>query len=126
MKQQKLLYGDEVYRIVGSAFKVHNELGAGFLEAVYHEALEIQFTEDGIPFRSYEKIWPYFKGQRLKKYYEADFLCFDSIIVEIKAIERFAPNDQAVVLNYLKGTRTRLGVLINFGAMKLEWKRLIR
>ena len=101
MKGQRLLLGEEVFRIIGSAFKVHNELGPGFLEAVYHEALEIQFAEDKIPFRSHERIWPYFKGQRLRKWYEADFLCFESIIVEIKAADRLAISDQAVVLNYL-------------------------
>jgi GxxExxY protein len=120
-----LLYKDEVYAIVGAAFEVANELGCGFLEAVYHEALEIEFQERKIPYESEKDIRLFFKGQQLKKEYSADFLCFGKIIVEIKAIKNLSEIDDAQIIHYLKATRMRVGVLINFGGMKLEWKRFV-
>lgn len=126
MNHVDLLFKEEVYRIIGATIEVHSELGPGFLEAVYHEALEIVFTEKGIPFKSHEKLSIPFRGRILKKKHEADFVCFEEIVVDIKAATRLISDDDAVMLNYLRTTRKRLGILINFGSTKkLEWKRLI-
>lgn len=121
-----LFAGPEVYAIVGSAMAVHRELGAGFLEAVYHEALELQFSMDVIPFESHKRLDVWYRGRPLKKHYEADFVCFGTIVVEIKAQSRLLSGDHAQLLNYLKATRLKVGLLINFGsAPKLEWKRFV-
>jgi len=118
-----LLYRDEVYRIVGAAMNVSNTLGAGFLEAVYQEALEIEFQDNNIPFEPQKRINISYKNRTLNQDYIADFLCFCSIIVEIKAIKRITEIEEAQLLNYLKATKLQLGLLVNFGSKKLEWKR---
>ncbi|MFA6403637.1 MAG: GxxExxY protein [Salinivirgaceae bacterium] len=120
-----LLFKDEVYKIIGAAMEVHNELGYGFLEAVYQEALEIEFEERGIPYHKEKEIEVYYKNLRLKKGYKADFLCFEEIIVELKTSKEFCSQDVAQLLNYLKATETKVGLLINFGKEKLEYKQLI-
>ena len=126
MGASELLYKAEVYQIIGAAIEVHSELGAGFLEGVYHEAFEIVLTEKGIPFISHAKLAIPFHGRFLKKNYEADFLCFESIDVEIKAASKLIPDDEAVLLDYLRCTKYRVGLLINFGSTKrLEWRRYI-
>jgi GxxExxY protein len=122
-----LLLKDEVFAVVGAAIAVHKELGPGFLEAVYHEALKIEETERKIPFVSNKKLKIVYKGRALSKEYEADQLCFDQIIVELKALDRLTSREDAQVLNYLKATGLRVGLLINFGSVgKLEWKRFVR
>ncbi len=122
----ELLCKEEVYAIVGAAMEVYNMLGPGFLEAVYQEALEIEFTERGIPFESQKELRIAFKERYLKKSYTTDFLVFGQVIVEIKAIDHLTSHDEAQLLNYLKSTGCKVGVLINFGAAnKLEWKRRV-
>lgn len=121
--EQKLIFKDEVYQIIGAAMEVSNELGCGFLEAVYEEALMLEFNTKEIPYEVQKEIEIEYKGQILKKRYYADFLCFDSIIVEIKAIKRLTEIEAAQILNYLKASGMPLGILINFGNTKLEWKR---
>ena len=122
----ELLLKDEVYAIVGAAMEVHHILGPGFLEAVYQEALEIEFSRRDIPFDSQTLLPIYYKGQKLEKEYFADFLCYDQIIVEIKALDRLTGKEEAQLLNYLKATGLRIGILINFGSSgTLEWKRRI-
>ncbi|MGE5604917.1 MAG: GxxExxY protein [Bacteroidota bacterium] len=118
-----LIFKDEAFRIIGAAMNVANELGCGFLEAVYQEALEIELTENNIPFESQKKINIQYKGNVLTKEYIADFVCFNKIIVEIKAIKRITEIEEAQIINYLKATKLPLGLIINFGSMKLEWKR---
>ena len=121
-----LLYKEEVYAIVGSAMEVYNQLGPGFLEAVYQEAMEIELSERGIQHRPQAELPISYKGRTLKKFYIADFLAFDAIIIEIKAQECLTVHDDAQLINELKATGLEVGVLINFGAKsKLEWKRLI-
>ncbi|MBI3110739.1 MAG: GxxExxY protein [Ignavibacteriales bacterium] len=123
----ELLYREEVYAIVGAAIEVHRELGPGFLEAVYHEAMEIVLTAHNIPFKSNEKLRIRFKEILLRKEYEADFICYDKIIVEIKALDVVAGKEEAQLLHYLKTTGFRIGLLINFGSVgTLKWKRYIR
>jgi GxxExxY protein len=120
-----LIYKDEVYAIIGAAMDVHNEFGMGFLEAVYQEALEFELKSRSIPFTSQQLIPVHYKNHVLKKTYVADLLVFEKIIVEIKAIDRLSGHDEAQLLNYLKATGLELGLLINFGAAKLNWKRMI-
>jgi len=107
--------------------EVYNQLGPGFLEAVYQEALEIELAERGIPFVSQKELRILYKGQPLKKTYISDLTCYEKIIVELKAIDRLTGKDTAQLLNYLKATGLRLGLLINFGNVeKLEWERRIK
>ena len=121
-----LLLKDEVYAIVGAAIEVHRELGPGFLEAVYQEALEIELKERGIPFERQKVLAISYKGHRLAKEYVADLICFGQIVVELKAIEQLSGKDEAQALNYLKATGLRVSLLINFGSHgKLEWKRFV-
>ena len=106
--------------------EVYNHLGPGFLEAVYQEALEIELEMRGIPFESQRMLVLYYKDRRLKKEYKPDFLCYEQIIVELKAIEKLTRSDEAQIINYLTATRLKVGVLLNFGSPeKLEWKRFV-
>ncbi len=119
----ELLFKDETFKIIGTGMAVSNVLGCGFLEAVYQEALEIELEDNSIPFEPQKRIQISYKDRILKKEYEADFLCFDKIIVEIKAIKEITEIEEAQMLNYLKATKLPLGLLINFGGKQLEWKR---
>ena len=113
----------QTYEIIGAAMEAHRELGDGFLEAVYQAALVIEFTRRRIPFRTEVELPIEYKGMRLSCGYRADFVCFDNVVVEIKAT--LVPPDQAQLLNQLKATKYRCGILINFGASSLESKRMV-
>src|SRR5689334_5140148 len=118
----ELLLKDEVYAIVGAAMEVHNVLGSGFAEAVYQEALEMEFTARGIPFESQKPLAICYKGTTLKKEYVADFVCFGKIIVEIKAQRILQNREESQTINYLRCTSLRVGLLINFGdPVRLDW-----
>ncbi|MBI3915299.1 MAG: GxxExxY protein [Chloroflexi bacterium] len=122
----ELIFKDEVYAIIGAAIEVHKELGHGFLEAVYQEALEMELGFREIPFEPQKPLRVFYKGRPLKKEYACDFQCYTSIIVEIKAIEKLSSKDESQLLNYLSATKQPLGLLINFGSVsRLEWKRLV-
>ncbi|MBS3937712.1 MAG: GxxExxY protein [Peptococcaceae bacterium] len=119
-------FKDEVFAIVGAAIAVHSELGFGFLEAIYQEAMEIELTERNIPFVVQSLLEVRYKKRLLSKKYVADLVCYNSIIVEIKSVARLCGHEHAQVRNYLKATGLRVALLINFGSSgKLEWKRLI-
>jgi len=121
-----LLYKDEVYAIVGAAMDVYNDLGPGFLENVYQEAMELEVGERGIPAKAPQEIRIKYKGKLLKKFYIADLVCYDKIIVELKAMDRLTLKEEGQLINYLKATGMKVGVLINFGHYpSLEWKRLV-
>ena len=120
-----LVFKEESYRIVGSCLSVFNKLGSGFLESVYQEALEIQFKQDKIPFVKERKLHIKFDDIQLDKFFKADYVCFDSIIVELKATPFIHKNDVAQVLNYLRATDMRLGILVNFGEKSLTYKRVL-
>ncbi len=120
-----LIYKEEVYQIVGAAMEVHKELGCGFLEAVYQEALAIEFEERKIPFEEEKEIEIFYKDLRLDKKYRADFFCFNKIIVEVKALSGLAPEHESQLLNYLKATEEKVGVLLNFGTSSLQYKRMV-
>lgn len=122
----ELLYKDEVYAIIGAAMEVYNQLGPGFGEAIYQEAMEIESESRRIPNNPQQDIFIVYKGTTLKKFFTPDLICYDQIIVEIKAIDRLTSREESQLLNYLKATGMPVGLLINFGAEKdLEWKRMI-
>ncbi len=122
----ELIYKDEVYAIIGAAMDVYNNLGPGFLEAVYQEAMEIETLARKIPAAPEQKLYIQYKGATLKKFYEADLIYYEKIIVEIKAVDRLTTCEESQILNYLKATGIPVGVLINFGAHRdLEWKRMV-
>jgi GxxExxY protein len=122
----KLLLGDETYQVVGAAMEVYYKLGTGFLEPVYQQALAIELKQRSILFEQQKRFQIDYKGTILEKEYVADFVCFDQVIVEIKALNQLSPVDWSQVLNYLKVSRMRVGILFNFGSVgRLEWKRLV-
>ena len=123
--ERELILKEEVYQIVGAAMEVSNQPGCGFLEAVYQEALEIELAERRIPHVPQKPIAISYKGRVLKKEYVADFLCHDLIVVEIKAIKAITGIEEVQLLNYLKATNLPLGLIVNFGTPKLEWKRYV-
>jgi GxxExxY protein len=123
----ELLLKDEVYAVVGAAIEVHRELGAGFLEAVYQEAMEIELADQAIPFSSQRPLGIRYKGRVLIKQYVPDLLCYDQMIVELKALTKLSGTEESQLLNYLKASELRVGLLVNFGSPgKLEWKRFVR
>lgn len=113
------------YAIIGAAMEVHKEMGPGFLEAVYHECLEIEFQIRNIPYISKPRLKLYYKSRQLEKYYEPDFLIYSEIVVEIKAAKSLTKNDEAQIINSLKGSKQKVGLLINFGELSLKFKRFI-
>lgn len=121
-----LLYGDLSYAINGAAFLVYNKLGPGFLEAVYQEALEIEFKRRNIPYEREKELKIWYDGIELKQTYKADFVCFGKIIVELKAVSALDDAHRSQVYNYLHATGYKLGLLLNFGcAEELEYQRIV-
>ena len=122
----ELIYKDEAYAVVGAAMDVYYTLGIGFLEPVYHAAMIVELRRRQIPFESEKKLDVFYKGIRLEKKYFPDFICYDKVVVELKVVPYISNIEVAQLLNYLKITRNRLGLLINFGAERtLEWKRYV-
>jgi GxxExxY protein len=122
----ELLYKEECYAVVGACFEVYKDKGCGFLEAVYQECLELELGFRGIPFTPQVELQLSYKGHPLKQTYKPDFICFDKIIVEIKAVTELSDENRAQVHNYLRATDFRLGLLVNFGHYpKLEYERII-
>ncbi len=111
-----ILYPDESYAIQGAVFDVYREMGSGFLEAVYQECLEKELADRKIPFQSQVELHLSYKGQPLKQTYKPDLICFKKIIVELKAVKEVAPEHKAQLLNYLKATGLKLGLIVNFGS----------
>lgn len=124
-KDADLYYKDECYKIVGACMKVHNELGSGFLESVYHEALMIEFDRSGIPYESEKAFKIFYRGEELKSTYIADLVCYGSIILEIKALSSLSNAHVSQLLNYLKASKIPVGILVNFGETKLKYKRYV-
>ena len=121
-----LYYKEECYKVVGAAMQVYNTLGIGFLEAVYQEALAIEFAKRGIPFEREKELTVSYDGVPLQQTYKADFVCYDNIIVELKAVSCLDDIHRAQVHNYLKATNGKLGLLINFcRASGLEYERIV-
>lgn len=124
-EKQNILFRTESYEIIGACFEVYNELGCGFTEPVFQEALEIEFTARNIPFKSQADLPLFYKETPLKHSFRADFLCHETIIVEIKAVSSLTGEHRAQVMNYLHAGRFQLGLLVNFGMHpRLEHERL--
>jgi GxxExxY protein len=123
--KEGILYKEESYEIIGACMEVHKQLGCGFLEAVYQEALAEEFEMREIPFEQEKRLQIEYKGKILKKVYVADFVCYDKIIIEVKASSKLAPEHLAQTLNYLKITDFDLGLIVNFGKASLEYKRVV-
>ena len=121
----ELLHSELTYEIIGAAMEVHATLGPGFLESVYQEAFAIELLSRKISFDTEKRIDIIYKGIKLEKHFVADFICDNHVIVEIKALSALTNEHQAQVLNYLKATGIKVGLLINFGSNSLEHKRLI-
>ncbi|MFZ5912162.1 MAG: GxxExxY protein [Chloroflexota bacterium] len=115
----------QTYAIIGAAMEIHNQLGHGFLEAVYHNAAVIEFPLRHIPFEKEVTLPIRYKGILLPTHYRADFVCFGEIIVEFKALSRLSSVEESQLLNYLKATGMKRGLLVNFGAPSLQYKRLV-
>jgi GxxExxY protein len=124
--QTTIILAEETYQVVGAAMEVYYKLGTGFLEPVYQQALAIEMSRRKIPFTQQQRFRIEYKGALLDKEYIADYVCFDQIIVEIKALNGLSPVDWSQVINYLKVSKKRVGLLFNFGSSgRLEWKKLV-
>ena len=122
-----LYHGKESYDITGAAMHVYNTLGPGFLEAVYQEALAIEFKKRGIPYEQEKELKVFYYGQELKQTYRADFVCYGNIIVELKAVSELDNSHRSQVYNYLKATGYKLGIIFNFGSREeLQYERVVR
>lgn len=119
-----LLFEKESYEIRGAALEVHKELGCGFSEKVYQDALEVEFKKRGILYEREKRLIVQYKGVTLAHDFYADFVCYDKIIVELKAVEKLLPIHKSQVINYLKVSGTQVGLLFNFGETSLETDRL--
>jgi len=125
MTDDSIIYKDQSYKIIGACMAVHRELGCGFLEAVYQEALEEEFKCRNIPYVREESMAIVYKGKVLHKKYIADFICYHGIIVEVKALSELNSVHKSQLINYLKVTKLKLGLLVNFGQGSLQSKRVI-
>ncbi|MDE5421924.1 GxxExxY protein [Ancylomarina sp. DW003] len=125
MVDSNFLFKSECYKIIGCCIDVHSNLGCGFLEAVYQEALELELIRNLIPYELESQIDIHYKGVVLDKKYYADFICYDEIILELKAVKSIEDMHVAQLMNYLKATGKKVGYLINLGARSLEYKRIV-
>lgn len=114
-KHEKILFKEECYEIQGAIFDVYREMGCGFLESVYQECLEKELMRRDIPFVAQQELQLTYKGEPLQQTYRPDLICYGQIIVELKAVKDIAPEHKAQVINYLKATGIKLGLLVNFG-----------
>lgn len=118
-------HDSQTYAIIGAAMEIHRQLGHGFLEVVYQEAAILEFTTRQIPFEREVNLPVKYKETILPVHYRADFVCFSEVIVEFKALANTTSNEEAQLLNYLKATGLKRGLLINFGSSSLQYKRLV-
>lgn len=122
----EIIFKEESYKIIGACFEVYKAMGCGFLEAVYQECLTMEFTSQGIPFIAQPSLQLSFKGHPLKQTYEPDFLCFNEIILELKATKNLVDDFRAQTDNYFKTTKKQLALLVNFGHYpNLEYERFV-
>lgn len=124
MDNAGLLYKNESFKIIGAALEVHKTLGCGFIEVVYQEALEEEFKKRGIPYEREKELLINYKGKTLSKTFRADFICYNKIILELKAVSDFTDDHYAQIYSYLKASNLTLGILINFGKANLDYYRL--
>lgn len=124
MEDNGLLFKNESFGIIGAALEVHKVLGCGFVEVVYQEALEEEFKKRNIPFEREKELIINYKGKQLSKTFRADFICYNKIILELKAVSQFTDDHYAQLYSYLKASNMPLGILINFGKANLDSYRL--
>lgn len=122
--EANLLFKEESYQIIGAAMEVHRELGCGFVEPIYQEALEKEFILRKIPYEREKELTVNYKGDLLTKTFRADFICYNKIILELKAVKEFSDEHYAQIYNYLRASRMDLGLLINFGTASIEFQRV--
>ena len=123
---KNVVYAEEAYQLMGACFEVYRDKGCGFLEAVFQECLELELGDQGIPFVAQPKLNLTYEGRPLKQTYSPDFVCFEKIILEIKAVSDVTDEHRAQVHNYLKATGMKLGLLVNFGHFpKLQSERIV-
>lgn len=122
---EDLLFKEECYTIIGMCIRIHNKLGKGFKEIVYKDAMEVEFKKAGILYEREKKFKIGYEGINLPHTFDADFLVFNSIILEVKAAWKVYPDNFKQTLNYLKASQVKLGILINFGENKLNFKRIV-
>jgi GxxExxY protein len=121
-----ILFKEESYKIMGACFEVYKEMGCGFLESVYQECLMMEFQEQKIPFVAQSELKLFYKRNLLKQTYKPDFICYNSIVAELKAVSELAEEHRSQLFNYLHATKLRLGLLVNFGHYpKLEYERIV-
>ncbi len=126
MTNDKIIYKEECYAIQGAIFDVYREFGCGFLESVYQECLEKELSFREIQFESQQELKLSYKGEELLQTYKPDLICFEKIIMELKAVKEIAPEHEAQILNYLKATGMKLGLIVNFGSYpKADIKRYV-
>ena len=121
----KIIYEQKSYKIIGACIEVHKELGSGFLEGVYQEALEMEFENLGIPFEREKELLIYYKNRKLQKKYKSDFICYNQILIELKALNYLTSEHESQIINYLKVTNLKIGFLFNFGEKSLKYKRFV-
>lgn len=123
---KELVLEKETYKIIGACIQVHKKLGNGFTKEVYQEALVKELEKEAIPFEQQKKLAIYYDGEPLQKYHIADIICYNTILIEITAMNFLTANLKYQVINYLKSTHKEIGLLINFGEASLKWKRFIQ
>ena len=122
---QKKYRDEQTFAVIGAAMAFHRELGPGFLESAYGDALEMEFMERNIPFEREKLIHIYYKGKPIKTYYQADFVCFGNLVLELKTVDAIADIHKAQLIHYLKATKTNKGLLINFKSKSLQYERFV-
>ena len=122
---QKKYRDEQTFAVIGAAMAVHRELGPGFLESAYGDALEMEFMERNIPFEREKLIHIYYKGKPIKTYYQADFVCFGNLVLELKTVDAIADIHKAQLIHCLKATKTNKGLLINFKSKSLQYERFV-
>jgi GxxExxY protein len=125
MNNQTNTRDPQTYAIIGAAMAVHNELGHGFLEAVYQDALEIEFKKQEIPYEREKKLDVYYSGEKLASFYRPDFICFEEVIVETKALSKMSGTEDGQIINQLRASGLHKALMINFGQPKLDYKRMV-
>ena len=123
MKNKSILLKEESYKIIGACMTVHTELGSGLLEAIYQEALEEEFKIQNLLYNKEKPLEVFYKNKKLNKKYQADFICYNKIIIELKAVTSLDSSHESQLINYLNITKSKVGILINFGNKSLEYKR---
>lgn len=125
MHMNDIVYKDESFAIIGAAMEVYNQLGSGFVEKVYQDALEIEFELRGIPYKREEHLPVFYKGRQIKHDFFVDFICYDKIVIECKAVSEILNIHKIQTLNYIKINNLKLGIVINFSNQSLEYKRIV-